>query len=48
MTKEERTYVKTLEDTNRLLKERLAYLESRLKYEDAVKAVTRPPKNIPM
>lgn len=48
MTKEEKAYVQKLEKSNALLKERVAYLEHRLKHEDPVIAVNPPPTNIPM
>ncbi len=46
MTKEEKAYVRKLEKANALLKERVAYLEDRLKYEDPVKAATKPSDSI--
>ncbi|WP_415405893.1 hypothetical protein ACLHDG_09000 [Sulfurovum sp. CS9] len=46
MTKEEREYMKKLELSNELLKERIKYLEYRLQYEDPVKAVTKPSDGI--
>ena len=48
MTKEEFLAYEKLENANRLLKERVAYLESIKTYIDPVKAVTNPTKNIPM
>ncbi len=46
MTKEERAYVDKLELSNYLLKERLLYLEERLKYEDPVAAANPPDDHI--
>ena len=48
MTKEEKQYVLKIEGANRLLQERVEYLEKRLNYEDPVKAVTKPADHIPM
>ncbi len=46
MTKQEREYVQKIEKVNALLKERLAYLEARLKYEDPVIATNPPDDHI--
>jgi len=45
MTKQQKEYVQKLEKLNALLKERVSYLEERLKYESPVGAVN-PSDNI--